>query len=52
MPDVNGNPDTQEMYDYWNGIKTYAVARMNEAHELGKYADSFGDNILDKPICL
>ena len=41
MPDIDGNPDTQEMYDHWNAEKSAAAAMMNQAHDLGNHATDF-----------
>jgi hypothetical protein len=41
MADINGNPDTQEMYDHWNLEKGTAVRMMNEAHDLAEYGADF-----------
>ena len=41
MPDVDGNPDTEEMYDHWNVEKIAAAAMMNQAHVLGRFSTDF-----------
>ena len=41
MPDVDGNPDTQEMYDHWNEEKTAAASMMQVARNLGEFGTDF-----------
>lgn len=41
MADIDGNPDTQEMYDHFNEVKQAAVKLMDEAHVLATFGDDF-----------
>ena len=41
MTDVDGNPDTREMYDHWDVEKSAAAAMMDHAHALGQYGADF-----------
>ncbi|MCH8940366.1 MAG: hypothetical protein IIC27_04495 [Chloroflexi bacterium] len=45
MPDLDGNPDTQEMYDHWNKEKVAAASMMNQAHDLGQYGRDFKESV-------
>lgn len=38
MPDINGKPDTREMYDHWNVEKTTAAGLMQAAADLGNFS--------------
>lgn len=39
MVDSNNDPDNDQMYAHWMGIKTDAASRMNLAHDLQNQGD-------------
>lgn len=41
MPDVDGNPDTSEVYEHFSKIKVESALMMDEARALERYADDF-----------
>ena len=43
MVDTNGDPDNNEIYAHWNGIKADAASRMDLAHALQNQDDDLTD---------